>query len=248
LSILANIKAVIFDYIGTLVNCRSYSMDVSREKLFNAVLDAGFSVDRQDFLDAYIKAHEKYRIIRYKQLKEVTNAVWVAEALCELGCDVNADDSRIKDALSVFFKDYVDSLTLRQGAKKLIKKASEQCKLGLISNFTHAPVVYSSLKQMGINKFFNAIVVSEANGYRKPSEHIFNEALDKLQVKACEAVYVGDSPVEDIKGAKEVGLRAVFVESQFYKLSDLLKSRQKPDFSAANLQEVYAYLEEIMGS
>lgn len=248
MSILANVKAVIFDYIGTLVNCGSYSMEASREKLFNAVLDAGFNVGRQDFLDAYIKAHEKYRIIRYKQLKEVTNAVWVAEALCELGYAVNSDDSRVKAALSVFFKDYVDSLTLRQGAKKLIKKASEQCKLGLISNFTHAPVVYSSLSQMGIGKFFNAIVVSEDNGYRKPSEHIFNEALDKLQVKACEAVYVGDSPVEDIKGAKEVGLRAVFVESQFYKLSDLLKSRQKPDFSAANLQEVYAHLEEIMGS
>ena len=245
---MANIKAVIFDYIGTLVNCRSYSMDASREKLFNAILDAGFNVDRQDFLDAYIKAHEKYRIIRFKQLKEVTNAVWVAEALSELGYAVNADDSRVKDVLSVFFKDYVDSLTLRQGAKKLIKKASEQCKLGLISNFTYAPVVYSSLKQMGINKFFNAIVVSEANGYRKPSEHIFNEALDKLQVKACEAVYVGDSPVEDIKGAKDLGFKTVFVESQFYKISDLLKSRQKPDFSAANLQEVYAHLEEIMGS
>ena len=150
--------------------------------------------------------------------------------------------------MSVFFKDYVDSLTLRQGAKKLIKKASEQCRLGVISNFTHAPVVYSSLKQMGINKFFNAIVVSEAIGYRKPSEHIFNEALDKLQVKACEAVYVGDSPVEDIKGAKDLGFKTIFVESQFYKLRDLLKSRQKPDFSAANLQEVYAHLEEIMGS
>jgi putative hydrolase of the HAD superfamily len=245
---LANVKAVIFDYIGTLVNCGSYSMEASREKLFNAVLDAGFNVGRQDFLDVYIKAHEKYRIIRYKQLKEVTNAVWVAEALCELGYAVNADDSRVKAALSVFFKDYVDSLTLRQGAKKLIKKASDQCKLGLISNFTHVPVVYSSLKQMGINKFFNAIVVSEAIGYRKPSEHIFNEALDKLQVKACETVYVGDSPVEDIKGAKDLGFKTIFVESQFYKLSDLLKSRQKPDFSAANLQEVYAHLEKIIGS
>ena len=85
MSILANVKAVIFDYIGTLVNCGSYSMEASREKLFNAVLDAGFSVDKQDFLEAYIEAHEKYRIIRYKQLKEVTNAVWVAEALSELG-------------------------------------------------------------------------------------------------------------------------------------------------------------------
>ena len=45
-------------------------------------------------------------------------------------------------ALNVFFQDYVDSLELRPYAEKLLKKASETFKLGLISNFTYAPVVY----------------------------------------------------------------------------------------------------------
>lgn len=241
-------KAVIFDYIGTLVNCRSYSMEASREKLYNALADEGFSAGKDEFLEAYIKAHEKYRIIRYEQLREVTNAVWVAEALNQIGFGVSADDSKVKSALNVFFKDYVNSLTLRAGAKKLLKKASEQYKLGLVSNFTHAPVVYSSLKQLGISKFFNVIVVSEANGWRKPSKNIFNDALGKLQVEAHEAVYVGDSPIEDIKGAKEFGLRTVFVESQFCKLNDLLVSKQEPDFRFNDLEEVCKNFEEIIGS
>ncbi len=59
------------------------------------------------------------------------------------------------------------------------------------------------------------MVVSEENGWRKPSSHIFQEALKKLQVTADEAVYIGDSPIEDIKGAKEAGLKTVFVPSQF---------------------------------
>ena len=80
---------------------------------------------------------------------------------------------------------------------------------GLISNFTYAPVIYKSLRQLGINAFFNAVVVSEENGWRKPSSHIFQDALNKLQVQADEAVYVGDSPIEDIKGAKEAGLKTV---------------------------------------
>ena len=75
------------------------------------------------FLEAYILAHEKYRIIRYEQLREVTNAVWVAEALCNLGFKVTADDYRIKAALNVFFKAFVDTFELRDGAKKLLKKA-----------------------------------------------------------------------------------------------------------------------------
>ncbi len=121
-------KAVIFDYVGTLVNCRNYTMDASREKLYAALVNEGFDVAKDKFLAAYIQAHEKYRIIRYEQLREVTNAVWVAEALCNLGFNVSADDYRIKAALNVFFKDFVDTLELREGAKKLIKQAQHNAK------------------------------------------------------------------------------------------------------------------------
>jgi len=239
-------KAVIFDYIGTLVNCGNYTMEASREKLHMALVNEGFDVAKDKFLEAYIQAHEKYRKIRYKQLREVTNAIWVAEALGNLGFKVTADDYRIKAALNVFFKDYVDTLELRAGAKKLIKQAAQQCKVALISNFTHAPVIYSSLMKTGINMFFNAVVVSEENGWRKPSSHIFQDALNKLQVQANHAVYIGDSPIEDIKGAKQAGLKTVFVASQFYTLKDLFDSQQKPDFIAKDLQSISENLAEII--
>jgi FMN phosphatase YigB (HAD superfamily) len=144
-------KAVIFDYIGTLVNCGNYTLEASREKLHMALVNEGFDVAKDKFLEAYIQAHEKYRKIRYEQLREVTNAVWVAEALSNLGFKVSADDYRIKAALNVFFKAYVDTLELRAGAKKLIKQATQQCKIALISNFTHAPVIYKSLRKTKVN-------------------------------------------------------------------------------------------------
>jgi putative hydrolase of the HAD superfamily len=243
---MACVKAVIFDYVGTLVNCRNYTMEASREKLYTALVNEGFDVAKDKFLAAYIQAHEKYQIIRYEQLKEVTNAVWVAEALCNLGFEASADDYRVKSALNVFFKDYVDTLELRLGAKKLIKQAAQQCKVGLISNFTHASVIYSSLRQLGINTYFNAVVVSEENGWRKPSSHIFQDAIDKLQVQANEAVYIGDSPIEDIKGAKQAGLKTVFVASQFNTLKDLFDSQQKPDFIAKDIQSISENLTEII--
>jgi putative hydrolase of the HAD superfamily len=89
-------------------------------------------------------------------------------------------------------------------------------------------------------------VVSEENGWRKPSSHIFQDALDKLQIQANEAVYVGDSPIEDIKGAKQAGLKTVFVVSQFYTLKDLFDSQQKPDFIAKDLKSISENLTEII--
>jgi HAD superfamily hydrolase (TIGR01549 family) len=240
-------KAVIFDYIGTLVNCKSYSMEASREKLYKALVNEGFDVAREKFLEAYIVAHEKYRKVRYEQLREVTNAVWVTEALRNLRFKVTADDSRVKAALNVFFQDFIDTLELREGAKKLLKQARARCKVGLISNFTHAPVIYSSLRKLGIGTFFNAVVVSHENGRRKPSSYIFKDALSRLQVESNEAVYVGDSPTEDVKGAKEAGLKVVFVVSQFYTLRDLIVSQQKPDYTARDLKSISENFSKIIG-
>ena len=139
-------KAVIFDYIGTLVNCRNYSMDTSKLKLYNALVAEGFGMAEDKFTDAYSLAHEKYRKVRFEQLREVTNAVWVAEALCNLGFTVTKDDPRVKAALNVFFQDFIDTLELRDGAKKLLRQAHQQGKTALISNFTQAPVIYKSLR------------------------------------------------------------------------------------------------------
>jgi HAD superfamily hydrolase (TIGR01549 family) len=238
-------RAVIFDYIGTLVNCRNYTIDASKLKLYNALLAEGFDVDKDKFLNAYNLAHEKYRKVRYEQLREVTNAVWVAEALSDLGIEVTADDCRIKAALNVFFQDFIDTLEIRAGAKKLIKQAQQQCKVALISNFTYAPVIYKSLRAMGISELLHVVVVSEQVGWRKPSNYIFQYALNKLQVQAGEAVYIGDSPNEDIKGAKQAGLKTIFIPSQFNTLKDLLESKQEPDYMAKDLKTIFQNIEQI---
>jgi len=239
-------KAVIFDYIGTLVDCRNYTMEASKQKLYNALIAEGFIFSEKNFLDAYNLSHEKYRKIRYEELREVTNAVWVAETLCRLGFEVKADDARVKAALNFFFQDFIDTLTLRDCARKLVKQTRAQCKVALISNFTYAPVIYKSLRKVGLSEFFNVVVVSEEVGWRKPSPQIFQYALKKLQVQSNEAVYIGDSPNEDIWGARQVGLKTVFISSQFNTLMDLKESEQKPNHITNDLTSLYQSLNQIL--
>ncbi len=228
-------KAVIFDYIGTLVNCKGYSMADSEDNLHRALVAEGFELEKETFLDAYHGSHKKYRVVRYEQHREVTNAIWVSEALSSLGFKVTPQDAHIKAALNVFFQDFINTLELREAAKQVLEETAAQTRVGLISNFTHAPVIHKSLRKLNIHQYFNAIVVSEDVGWRKPAPKIFKDTLTRLQVTAEEAVFVGDSPMEDIKGAKDVGLKTVFVSSQFNNLADLVESQQQPDWVAENL-------------
>ncbi len=232
-------KAVIFDFIGTLADVKNYSVQESKMKLFRAVVDVGFRVQKRAFTEAYSRSHEKFRIIRYQELVEVTNAFWISDALNALGFKTRPDDTRIRTAVNVFFEDYARSLELTPCAKKVLSEMSNDYKLGLISNFTYSPVIHSGLRKLAINHFFNAVLVSQDVGWRKPSRLIFGEALRRLGVTAEETVYVGDSPLEDLRGAGAVGMKTVFVPSQFYSKRDLQESRQKPNLTVSSLCDLH---------
>lgn len=158
------VEAVIFDFIGTLTTVSNYCLEDSTLKLYKAIVDAGFKVSERDFLKAYGQAHEKYRIMRYEELVEVTNTIWISDALNCLGFKTNPEDARLKTAVNVFFEDYLTSLKLNPCVRRLLSQLSKRYKLGLISNFTYAPVIYAALRRLGINKFLNAVLVSEDVG------------------------------------------------------------------------------------
>jgi HAD superfamily hydrolase (TIGR01549 family) len=239
-------KAVLFDYIGTLVEPRNYTLEASKRKLHGALCEAGLKSTMEEFMEAYAEAHEKYRKIRYQELREVTNAVWVSEALNNIKCKTDTEDPRLKAALNVFFQDFINSLKLRPNAKELIRSAAENCRVGLVSNFTYAPAIYASLRKLGINQYFNVVLISEGLGWRKPHKIMFSEALRILHAKAEETVFIGDSPIEDIGGAITLGIRTVFVESRFNTVADLQKCDTKPDLIIRDLKEACEKFPEII--
>jgi HAD superfamily hydrolase (TIGR01509 family) len=243
---LTRIKAVIFDFIGTLTTVDNYSLEDSTLKLYKTIVDAGFTVRKRDFLKAYGQAHEKYRVMRYEELVEVTNTIWISDALNCLGFKTNPEDARLKTAVNVFFEDYLTSLKLNPCVRQLLSQLSKRFKLGLISNFTYAPVIYAALRRLSINRFLNAVLVSEDVGWRKPNGKIFQEALLRLGVKGGETIYVGDSPLEDIGGAMAADMKTVFVPSQFYTLEDLHESKRKPDLVVKDICELYKIFPEFV--
>ena len=57
----------------------------------------------------------------------------------------------------------------------------------------------------------DAVLGSGAFGRTKPHPTIFQAVLERLEVEPAEAAMVGDSPEDDIEGARAAGLRAAFL-------------------------------------
>jgi putative hydrolase of the HAD superfamily len=60
----------------------------------------------------------------------------------------------------------------------------------------------------------DAVLTSGTHGRTKPSPSIFAAVLDLLGVAAAEAVMVGDTLVDDVEGARAVGMRAFLIDRE----------------------------------
>jgi putative hydrolase of the HAD superfamily len=60
----------------------------------------------------------------------------------------------------------------------------------------------------------DAVLTSRAHGKTKPHETIFRALLERLAVEPAAAAMVGDSPEDDIEGARAIGMRAVLVDRE----------------------------------
>ena len=88
-------------------------------------------------------------------------------------------------------------------------------RLGLVSNTPWGTPDYlwtGQLERFGLAGFFEVACFSSDVGFRKPDPRIFRTALDLLGVPAARAIFVGDEPQADIGGARDAGLRTVWVD------------------------------------
>ncbi len=83
-------------------------------------------------------------------------------------------------------------------------------RLGVISNFDSR--LFGLLDGFGISRFFDPIVISTRAGAAKPEVAIFTEALAAHNLRAEEALHIGDSLRADVIGAGAAGLTPVFLD------------------------------------
>ena len=65
--------------------------------------------------------------------------------------------------------------------------------------------------ELGLTAFFDHILASAEVGSAKPDAGIFVEACQRLDLPASRVLHVGDSPIDDIEGARGTGLAAALL-------------------------------------
>ena len=85
----------------------------------------------------------------------------------------------------------------------------EKYRLHLISN-GFGDATTTKINKCDLKKYFATVVISETVGIHKPDPRIFHHAVRQAETAISDSVMVGDSLEADIRGARNVGMDAVY--------------------------------------
>ena len=141
------------------------------------------------------------------------------------------------DELTQFwFQQFGLSAVAMPGANSLLAELKQQgYKLAVISNGGHATRL-TILQGLGFSHYFDEIISSELVGISKPNPEIFLHTSRQLDVAPQHCLFIGDHPVNDIQGATQAGMQALWLKG-FHETED-----HKSMNTIQNLAEIQQYL------
>jgi len=235
------VKAVLFDLFDTLVLLESEEVFYTPclKRLHAFLVGNGVSIPFEDFRRAYFEVRDRLYSETEKSLEEPHFNVRVSLVLRRFGYDFDVSSPVVVGATMAFADELMHYIHLDVDAVEVLKELHGRYKLGLVSNLAIPECVRRLLDKYRLNEFFDIVLVSGAINKRKPSPEIFERALKALSVNSSEAVFVGDMPGLDVKGAKNVGMKAVLIERRpSQKILNV-----KPDRVVKSLKELLLVLE-----
>lgn len=175
----------------------------------------------------------------------------IIEAWCTLGPDHDRlfdtwlaahgllSRERVQKCIAVFHAYRPARLAPYRGVKKMLR-ALKARRLGMITDGEPC-MQRTKVAALGLAGRFDVIVYSGELSRAKPDPEVFRRALQALDVRPEDSVFVGDHPVRDVMGARRVGMRAIRVlTGPFRHLPD--DPRWGPNHRVESLHELPAVL------
>ena len=201
------IKAIIFDFGQTLVNSADGFRAAEKEAQAKLFSNLGLTIQK-DFLT-------NYRRLR-KELHEQSNfsRKFLFHEIYYYYC-LTPNEKLLEQWETEYWETVKANTLLFPEALGVLKALNEKYQVSMITNTqgqktagTHRISLFPE-----IEKFFKVIIVAGEGGIPpKPAPDPFRICLDKLQIKASEAVYVGDDYRIDVGGARDAGLHPIWLK------------------------------------
>jgi len=208
------IKGILFDLYGTLIDIET---DETKNSIYRGIAHFltyhGVYRHRQEVRDRYYRIMKEQKELGGEKYPEIdVESIWNIFLAEEA---VKGDHERQKLALvlaQLYRAISRKHLRLYPGVMSALDALRPAYRMALVSD---AQPCYAlpEIKAVGLDGYFNPIVISARHGFRKPDKRLFEKALTRMKLTSTEVICVGNDMYRDIYGAARLGIKSIFFDS-----------------------------------
>lgn len=208
---------VLFDLDGTL----RHSVPTFHEAYLGFAFQLGARDSKQNRRNAYRWLHYYWAqspelLHDLEQYVGLDEAFWNNHArqyLLALGCPPQQAEELAPRLSQSMEAGYQPDDMLAEGVIELLSTLKDAgFRLGVVSNRTHP--YEEQLANLGLLPFFEIALAAGSVNAWKPDPAIFQHALELMQAKPEQAVYVGDNYFADVIGARRAGMASILIDPE----------------------------------
>ena len=193
---------IMFDLYGTLIDIYT---DESIDIFWEGFAECSKKYKEYD----YLVLKEEYLKI-CKKLEMDKEEIEILDVFMEL-FDVDVETSK---EIALMFREVSRRYVKKyRGVDKLLTKLKKKgYKIYLLSNAQRAFTI-DEMEKLDLIKYFDGIAISSDYGVKKPNKDFYLRAMEEFGIKAESTWMIGNDYECDIRPAKELGLRTIYIES-----------------------------------
>src|SRR5512139_225179 len=208
------IKGLLFDLYGTLIDIET---DEGMEEIYRGIAHFltyhGVHLHRWEVRDHYYRIMHQQRDQSGEEHPEIiVEEIWDT-LLNEQGMRPASARFRLTTILAQLYRG-ISRKRLRSypGVKETLDILRGSYRLALVSD-AQPCFARPEIRAVGLEGYFDPVVISAEYGFRKPDPRLFKAALEGLTLTPQEVVFVGNDMHRDIFGASRLGIKTIFFAS-----------------------------------
>jgi len=221
-----DITAILFDLDDTLFNSSLMSLTARRNGV-RAMIEAGLDVKEEEAFTRLLAIVKKFGSNYGKHFNRL---------LEELGVATNP--KLIAAAIVAYHSTKQALLRPHPGVITTLLTLMKKVKIGIVSDGVKIKQ-WEKLTYLGLQHFFDVVVVNEKKDEWKPAAKGYQKAMKKLGLHDySQVIFVGNNVETDILGANKLGMTTILFDPlEKYDRTNLQKELQ-PDFIIKNFREI----------
>ena len=205
-------QAVLFDLYGTLVDIWTDESDMFAYNILSKFLSYFEIYYKPGVLAAKYQEKTEEKLMAYQEgpFGEI-DVYQVFEEILVEGWRKQPERSMVVWLARLFRSLTRRRFRLYEDAQPVLDELQHDYQLGIVSD---AQWVFSEpeIRMLGLDKYFDPIVLSSRYFIRKPDPQIYAHALRAMRIEPDQALYVGNDPDADVAGPRAIGMPVILID------------------------------------